>query len=234
MSDHTAATLNSVTFSIVMHTSRPAPLSGPLAAALVGAYSPCPSFRGACSGETRWDPEAGHVPRGFCGATGDLADVDLVLVCAEPGDPHPSERYDGQAAPAEIMRASSAYVYRCLRDGQDLFHRNVRLILDLCFPDVPFDEQLRRTWITDSVLCSATVESGRVRKVVWESCRRRYLEAQLALLPGAVVAALGAKAYDRMRGVPGVLKASAAAPPGCNFSGARESWEAIASAVCAG
>lgn len=129
------------------------------------------------------------------------------------------------------MRSSSAYVYRCFRDGQDLFHRNVRLILDWCFPDLPFDEQLRRTWITDSVLCSARVESGDVRKAVWESCRRRYLEAQLALVPGAVVAALGGKAFKRMRGIPGVIKASAAAPPGCNFKGARESWEAIAAAV---
>ena len=199
--------------------------------ALADAYSPCPSFRGACAGEMRWEPESGHVPRGFCGATGDLSEVELVLVCAEPGDPHSSEHYDERATPAETMRASSSYVYRCFRDGQDLFHRNVRLILDSCFPGLPFDEQLRRTWITDSVLCSARVESGHVRKAAWESCRRRYLEAQLALVPNAVIAALGSKAFKRMSGIAGVMKAGAAAPPGCHHKGAKESWEAIAAAV---
>jgi len=55
---------------------------------LLTAYEPCPSFSSACK-SMRWVPERGHIPRGFCGATGDLDEVDLVLVCAEPGDPHP-------------------------------------------------------------------------------------------------------------------------------------------------
>ena len=54
---------------------------------ILKAYGPCPALAGACS-EMQWDPARGHVPREFCGATGDLDEVKLVIVCAEPGDPH--------------------------------------------------------------------------------------------------------------------------------------------------
>jgi hypothetical protein len=39
----------------------------------------------------RWLPGTGHVPRGFFGATGEVSEVELVLVTPEPGDPHGEE-----------------------------------------------------------------------------------------------------------------------------------------------
>jgi hypothetical protein len=179
----------------------------------------------------RWEPEHGHVPRGFCGATGTLEDVRLVLVTAEPGDPHPSESHNHRSA-QEAFDSAYSYAYFCLKTGRDLFQRNVRCVLDLCFPGRDFDEQLRMTWMTESVLCSAVVEGGSVRAPVARACRERYLGAQLNLFPNAVIAALGAKARDRMRGLPRpFIEAAAVAPPGCNFNGARESWQAIADCV---
>jgi len=133
----------------------------------------------------RWAPEQGHVPRGFCGATGSPEDVRLVLVCAEPGDPHESESHS-RAAPLDSV---CEYAHRCFRDGKDLFHRNVRMILDMCYPGRPFAAQMRATWITDSVLCSARLECGGVPASASHECRGRFLEPQLALFPNALVAA---------------------------------------------
>lgn len=194
---------------------------------LLAAYGPCPEFGGACH-DMRWNPTAGHVPRGFCGATGELSEVALVLVVAEPGDPHDAEAHP--AEPEAALESTYAYSYRCFRDGKDHYHRNVRAILNLCFPGQTFDEQMRRAWMTESVLCSAPKEGGSVRSVVGKACRSRYLERQLSLFPTAVVAALGSKAQARLKGL-SFIAAAAAAPPGCNFRGARESWEAAAVAV---
>jgi hypothetical protein len=67
-------------------------LNPALAALLAPAYAPCVELRRACT-EMRWNPEFGHVPRGFLGAAGRLKEVELVLVFAEPGDPHDGERH---------------------------------------------------------------------------------------------------------------------------------------------
>ena len=195
-------------------------------AVLRPAYAPCAGLKSGCS-SMRWAPERGHVPRGFCGATGSPEDVRLVLVSAEPGDPHESEAHS-ESAPLDSV---NEYAYRCFRDGKDRFHRNIRMILDMCFPELSFAGQLRVAWITDSVLCSARVEGGTVPASAWRECRRRFLEPQLALFPNAVVAAVGAKARDRLVGVPGVIPAVSAAPPGCNLPGAKASWQAIADRV---
>lgn len=206
-------------------------LNSELRQLLHAAYEPGIEFAKTCH-DMRWNPAAGHVPRGFCGATGELEDVRLVLVVAEPGDPHVGESHP--ADPEEALDSTYTYAYRCFRDGKDLFHRNVRLILDLCFPGMEFDEQMRSTWITESVLCSAAKEGGAIRKVVGDTCRSRYLDRQIELLPNAVVAALGSKAAARMRNRvlrQTLVEAFAAAPPGCNIRGARESWERLAEAV---
>ena len=196
---------------------------------LAPAYAPCAGFAHGCL-SMRWAPEQGHVPRGFCGATDTPEDVRLVIVSAEPGDPHESESHS-KSSPLESV---CEYAFRCFRDGKDLFHRNVRTILDMCFPGLPFEAQMEVTWITDSVLCSARVECGGVPASVSHECRTRFLQPQLALFPNAVVAALGRKAQDRLRGVPGVIPAVAAAPPGCNLRDAKPSWQAIAERVLQG
>ena len=185
------------------------------------AYGPCPEFASACK-EMRWNPDAGHVPRGFLGACGELSEVELILVFAEPGDPHFGERHSG---------LTSAYDYAAMafRTGKDQFHRNVRSILDACWPSVPFEVQLRKVWLTESVLCSALTEGGRVGRSASSACGRRYLTAQLALFPQAFIVALGGKARDRMHslGVYGFLPVWSVAPPGCNNPKASESWKRI-------
>jgi len=187
------------------------------------AYAPCLHFSGACR-SLRWDPEKGHIPRGFIGATGRPEDVRLVLVFAEPGNPHLERN--------ESFDSALDYTFECMRNGKDQFHRNVRLILDLCFPGESFESQMAKTWMTESLLCSAPIESGSVAASAWRACSSTYLKPQLDLLTGAVVAALGSKAQSRISsiGIP-FMAAAAAAPPGCNFKGARESWQGIADAV---
>jgi len=170
----------------------------------------------------RWIPDRNHVPRGFLGATGRMEDVELVLVFAEPGDP----RFD------EIT-TDLASAYRVVSEGfagrTDQFHRNVKGILDACWPGMTFEEQMRRVWMTQSVLCSAPQSTGPVNTVVVKECGSRYLLGQLALFPSALVVAMGSKARDRLRriGVSDFLAVQAAAPPGCNHAGAKESWERI-------
>jgi len=191
---------------------------------LVSAYEPCGGFVTTCE-RMRWNPAAGHVPRGFCGATGSLEDVTLVLVVAEPGDPH-----DGEAHPSEPLAALEStynYAYRCFRDSKDAFHRNVRHILSLCWPSLTFEDHMRRTWLTESVLCSAETETGPVPARIASACRVRHLERQLALFPQAVIATLGGKAAKRLAGL-NIVAAGAAAPPGCNQPKVRESWKNLA------
>ena len=63
-------------------------MNATLKAILDPAYPYCPGFAGACRGHVRFDPVEGHIPRGFCGATGALEDIELVMVLAEPGPPN--------------------------------------------------------------------------------------------------------------------------------------------------
>jgi hypothetical protein len=179
----------------------------------------------------RWEPKKGHVPRGFCGCLGSPEEVKLVLIVAEPGDPHPAESYPAGAAKEKLFDLTFSYSLRCYRTGEDLFHRNVRRILDLCWPGLSFEEQMRRTWITESVLCSAAKEGGNVPTAVWRECKRRYLSKELSLFNNPIIAALGSKAKTRTSDIPGVCAVWAASPPGCNDSRARESWDELAGSV---
>lgn len=192
-----------------------------LISVLKPAYGPCPGFSGSCA-DMRWSPSEGHIPRGFLGATANLSDVELVLVFAEPGDPQPDEVHMG-------MESALHYAYRYHQRQQDQFHRNVRRVLDLCWPGTPFETQLKRVWMTESVLCSAQSECGPVLRSTERACGERYLMRQLALFPDALVVALGTKAQNRLRalGYKKFLAAGAVAPPGCNQLSVRESWNLI-------
>ena len=190
---------------------------------LLPVYSPCEAFSSACD-TMRWAPKQGHIPRGFCGATGSLNEVKLVLIAAEPGDPHPKEDYSSKVSPEEMVLAVTEYAYLCYETGTDLFHRNVRKILNLFWPGMSFREQMRRTWITESVVCSARKEGGSIPARVWKHCKTTCLHGQLDLLPDSMVVALGSKARDRTRDISNVMPVGAAAPPGCNFKGVAESW----------
>jgi hypothetical protein len=187
------------------------------------AFEPCPGFNDTCS-EMKWNPAQGHVPRGFAGALGSIKEVSLVLVTAEPGDPYETEVYP--SAPSDkVLEASCIAALNILERAKDLYHRNLHYLLDGCFPGLDIHEQLRRTWITDTVLCSAPKEGGKVSKSVSDECRLRYLENQLRCFHDPFVIALGKKAEHRLKGWPGVVAAFSVAPPGCNRKEARPSWD---------
>ena len=122
-----------------------------------------------------------------------------------------------------------------------MFHTNVRHILDLCFPNTKFEEQIRKVWFTESVLCSAPKTTGPVAREVSDECGNRFLRQQLELVPNAIIAALGSKAQARVRrlglttaGKPRlVIPAFAAAPPGAQVhrKKAEASGKEIAKAV---
>jgi hypothetical protein len=203
-----------------------------VAALLLDAYRPCAEFAAAC-GAMRWSPATGHIPRGFCGALDGCDAVELVLVTAEPGDPHDAESYAQGRTPAEQLAASSDHSFHCLRNGRDLFHRNLRSILDHCYPDLSFEAQMVRVWITDSVKCSARREGGHVPAVVARACRERFLNRELALFPRALVVALGRKAQHRLRGRAGLLAVASVAPPFGATGKAQSTWLAIPAALVA-
>ncbi len=153
-------------------------LNPSLADVLRPAYDPCPSFSTTCN-EMRWNPAEGHVPRGFRGASGRLEQIELVLVYAEPGDPLPGESHAG-------LESAYAYSASTFANGATQFHRNVRYIINACWPGLPLSEQMKRVWMTESVLCSAPREGGHVRADICDECGMRYLLPQLRLLPHAL------------------------------------------------
>jgi hypothetical protein len=187
---------------------------------LLPAYLPCPAFQNACS-YMQWQPEDGRVPRGFYGATGRLDEVRLVLVCAQPGMPGRDEAYSG--SPEELLRAAWDRSYADLNNRADAFSRNLRDLLNICFPRTSLDEQMRVTWFANAMLCS----SERTGADVWRECRDRYLNKQLRLFPQALVVALGETAAARLRDMPGVLKFNSPGPPGGHSRAARETWKRI-------
>lgn len=192
---------------------------------LTPSHAPCRHFGGNCR-EMRWAPVEGHVPRGFCGATGDLSEVRLVLVTAEPGDP-----FLGESHLHNSLESAVAFSISHLRDLATPFHRNVRLIMDLCFPGNALDEQLRKVWRTNAVLCSARIECGSVPNLVERTCVSEYLTHQLALVPTAVVVALGGKAQRRLKQAG--IHAFPALHPSCRESNTSKeaSWAALAAHV---
>lgn len=167
------------------------------------AYQPCIHFEGACAGSCVWDPARGMVPCAFGGATGSLDDVRLIIVTAEPGDPPDGAVYDG--TPKEMVRNSIRIFNEALENGgierrgsPTPFHRNMRRVLETFWPDDSLQEQLRKTWTTNAVLCPAEVSGGAHPASVEHTCATAYLAHQIDLFPAAFVLALGSKARDRM------------------------------------
>ena len=194
-----------------------------LRAILEPAYTPCPGFSGACA-SMRWSPESGHVPRGFYGALGDLSEVRLVMVLAEPGEP-------GDSIHSGIDSAFSETEQCYLRAGGP-GHDNVRMIIRRCFPGLPLQEAMRKVWITESVLCSAKTPGAKVERACEQLCVSTYLEPQLRLFPNATVAAMGSKAYKRLKKyVPDIVECGAVFPPGCNFPSTKAKWDRLISIV---
>jgi hypothetical protein len=101
--------------------------------------------------------------------------------------------------PEDVVDTLATGIGNTFRNGQSAFHSNVRRVLNYCWPGLSFDEQFRRTWITEGVLCSAAETTRSVPRVVENECASRYLIPQLDLLPKAFVIALGDKARSLAR-----------------------------------
>jgi hypothetical protein len=204
---------------------------------LAPAYGPCPHFRcqgGACK-DAVWNPAAGHIPRGFLGATGALEDVRLVMVFAEPGHPYADMDFSHATTPEALIAECTAHSHS-RRSGAnakgftgDVFHRNVEWFIEQCFPGASAAEKSRRVWQTEGRLCSVPDEIGKSDSA---PCAETYLTRQFALLSHATWVAFGSKAQRTMRrlALPHVA-AYALAPPGCNHRPARPTWEAAIHAV---
>lgn len=171
------------------------------------------------------------MPCGFGGATGSIEDVKLVIVTAEPGDPPDAAAYTGGP---DSMLANSLHIFHAamlngsvLRGGRTApFHRNMLRILKIFWPRDNLDEQLKKTWTTNAVLCPTPKSGGAHSSRVEDTCTRTYLAAQLAVFSGAFVFALGSKAKRRMTAA-GLRVDAAGLHPSARASDAakRESWE---------
>ncbi|HBU15559.1 MAG: hypothetical protein A2092_14145 [Rhodobacteraceae bacterium GWE1_64_9] len=195
---------------------------------LLPAFAPCPNF-GHCV-QAQWLPSRGHVPRGFLGATGRLQDVRAILIFAEPGRPYPGDDYSDCPTPMALLQKAVAETCRHMRYGTDIFHQNLRWLLDEAFPGLGFEAQLRHVWMTEGRLCSIAHEIGGLSDRL---CARAYLSAQLELMPQALIIPFGGKARDRVarvtdRYLPGIYALS---PPGANHRPARPSWQEAAAAI---
>jgi hypothetical protein len=214
-----------------MKTMRYLPCKELTEALISGSYPKCCSFK-TIGSIVRYDPKNGYIPRGFCGAFGKLSDIALVLVINEPGNP-PSDgtqEYDMSMTPMELIEDSARGVFRAVKDaaktGDRTIHGNIATILNECWPGLTLEEQYTRTWMTESVLCSAPKSTGPIPRIVEKACAERYLCPQLALLPNRFVVALGGKTQRRMSmmSLPASFMASAPGKPEGPKERARKSW----------
>ncbi|HEY1727120.1 MAG TPA: hypothetical protein VGG22_01920 [Candidatus Baltobacteraceae bacterium] len=88
-----------------------------------------------------------------------------MIVTAEPGEPSDGESYSG--ALDDLMTASQE------------FPQESTQILDVCWPNSTMDVQLRKTWITAAVLCSARISGKSIPLRIENACGEMYLAPQL-------------------------------------------------------
>lgn len=123
-------------------------------------------------------------------------------------------------------------MYKRFAAAPSQHHKNIRYIIDGCFPHMPFTEQLKKVWVTEAILCSASTAINSTHTPdTRKACRNNYLGKQLELFKNAIVVALGGKAYNQVKDIKGILKAYAVAPPGCNHKPAKPSWDEIIKTV---
>ena len=109
-------------------------------------------------------------PTWILGAASDLSGIELVLVNAEPGNPLSDERYP---IPSSSNAESAAFEF--LRSRKTRFHKNLVLLLDLCFPGTDLKYQYERVWITNAVLSSAVALCGPVPSDCERYCVKNIL-----------------------------------------------------------
>ena len=138
-----------------------------------------------------YDPSAGHVPRGFGGATGELDDVRLVVVSNGPTDPIAGESYSGSPDDDLKKILTSEYMF----DETQGIHKNLRLFLNWVFPDLGdnFIAQRRHVWTTNSLQCTFSNK----RPVIGDRRRcSKYLIATLQHFQNPAVVLAGRKAAE--------------------------------------
>jgi len=160
----------------------------------------CKQFCETCQAKgIRFAPACGHIPRGYAGGNAaDLSEVRLVIVTAEPGEPKPGKEEHG-GAPEELFQQAIGLFDRLWMEQRGRFYPNLKRLLDRCWPGLPHEERMRRTWFTNAVLCSAVRTTGPVAREVEETCGREYFVRQMNILPDAFVIALGGKANTRAK-----------------------------------
>ena len=147
------------------------------------------------------------------------------MVLAEPGDPGDDEMHSG-------IDSVFNYAEQCYLGKGGQGHRHTMGIILRCFPGLSPQEAMRKVWITESVLCSAKTPGAKVDRACEELCVSTYLQPQLRLFPNATVAAMGSKAYKRLKKyVPDIVECGAVFPPGCNFPSTKAKWDRLISIV---
>ncbi|RMD87238.1 MAG: hypothetical protein D6813_13840, partial [Calditrichaeota bacterium] len=146
------------------------------------------------------------MPRGFCGGTGKLKDIKLVLILAEPSNNTQSNEQYLKTKPNELLDEVSKFVYNAYEKSQDEFHQNARRFLNLVWPGLNFHEQMKKTWITESVLCSVPPIEGKekgnsladIDKEICKKCSEKYLLKQLKKMHDCCIVKVGTKAKRRI------------------------------------
>ena len=130
----------------------------PIYTKLKDSLSPCEHFKGACKGVCHWCPKKGYVPRGYGTSARSINEIELVVVTAEPADPLDEEQYGAdldenfQSILNNFNVAMTGVVTRGGR--KNMFHDRLCELLNIFWPNEALEEQMRRVWFTDSVLCS--------------------------------------------------------------------------------
>ena len=164
---------------------------------LINAYRPCVGLLRACKNHVVWIPSEGYIPRGYFGAEGDINEVELVLVLAEPGTPFKGESYC-QSGPLEILKVQRQ---SCTDISGSIFHDNLLKILKYCFPGYSVELIMKKTWITESVLCSTPIDrgaNGNIPACVEKECGNRFLAKQRVIFENAFWVTVGGKPKARL------------------------------------
>ena len=211
---------------------------------LVWAYK-CTNFRpgGPCE-KLCWHPAGGWVPSGFLGAVCRPTDVKLWIVLWEPSGPETDQKNGvlrEDMPPQEMFERVASISFHHYKEKYKPHHANVRHLLERCFRDRHplFEDQLRLTWVCNSVLCSLPPGKKEFPEGVEEACVSRYLSKMKELIPQAYVVPMGVKDTARRRlekaGIPPDFKGKAHLPGsrGMKYEGSLrdaglESYELVA------
>ena len=191
--------------------------------------------------EAVWNPAKGYIPRSYIGATGNLEDVEAILICISPFEPHravepfPGEGYDPELSPLEMVEANVKYVHDCIRLLQprfkSRFHLRMKEFLETLYPNEHLNQILKKVWITQCRLCSSNPDSEEVSA---DTCMKHYLKKQLEALPDATVVVFGEQAQKAMNTFLETHNIGRNFEPCYSFSvrpadleKARESWERV-------